>query len=65
MMDLAATKRVFPQPVTALYMINGLVMAILMIGLALAESVEELIVLVCLISFANSNTTISFTQILR
>ena len=65
MMDLGAVRRVFPRPVTALYMINGLVMAILMLGLALAESVEELMVLVCLISFANSNTTISYTQILR
>ena len=65
MMDLGAVRRLFPRPVTALYMINGLVMAILMLGLALAESVEELMVLVCLVSFANSNTTISYTQILR
>ena len=65
MMDLGAIRRVFPRPVTALYMINGLVMAILMLGLALAKSVEELMVLVCLVSFANSNTTISYTQILR
>ena len=65
MMDLGVIKRLFPHPVTALYMINGLVMAILMLGLALAKSVEELMVLVCLVSFANSNTTISYTQILR
>ena len=65
MMDLGAVRRVFPRPVTALYMINSLVMAILMLGLALAQSVEEVMVLVCLISFANSNTTISYTQILR
>ena len=35
------------------------------LGLALAQSVEEVMVLVCLISFANSNTTISYTQISR
>ena len=53
------------RPVTTLYMANVLVMALAMLGLALAASFAELAVLVCILSFTNSCVTISYSQLLR
>ena len=46
-------------------MANVLVMALAMLGLALAASFAELAVLVCILSFTNSCVTISYSQLLR
>jgi len=46
-------------------MANVLVMALAMLGLALAASFTELAVLVCILSFTNSCVTISYSQLLR
>ena len=46
-------------------MANVLVMALAMLGLALAASFPELAVLVCILSFTNSCVTISYSQLLR
>ena len=53
------------RPITLLYMANVLVMALAMLGLALAASYPELAVLVCILSFTNSCVTISYSQLLR
>ena len=46
-------------------MANVLVMALAMLGLALAASFAELAVLVCILSFTNACVTISYSQLLR